>query len=123
IGRRTSSDVRISASSPHERASLTGPYTGKSYRESLHDAHEIWIYGERVKDVTTHPAFRNTSRMLARLYDARHDPKRKDVLTTPTDTGNGGFTHKFFKATKNAEELVGCRDAIAEWARCTYGWI
>ena len=68
-------------------------------------------------------AFRNTVRMIARLYDALDDPKRKDILTTPTDTGNGGLTHKFFKAPKNAEELVGCRDAIAEWARVTYGWI
>src|SRR3954453_6517302 len=61
--------------------------------------------------------------MLARLYDALHDPKRKDVLTTTTDRGNVGFTQKFFKATKNAEELVGARDAIAAWARISYGWI
>src|SRR5579885_2237193 len=90
--------------------------------ESLRDGREIWIYGERVKDVTTHPAFRNTVRMLARLYDALHD-QRKSVLCTETDTGNGGYTHKFYKATKSAEELVGARDAIAEWARITYGWI
>jgi 4-hydroxyphenylacetate 3-monooxygenase len=61
--------------------------------------------------------------MLARLYDALHDPAKKDVLTTATDTGTGGFTHRFYKATKNAEELVAGRDAIAEWARLTYGWI
>jgi 4-hydroxyphenylacetate 3-monooxygenase len=99
------------------------PMTGDEYLESIRDNREIWIYGERVKDVTTHPAFRNTTRMLARLYDALHDPKRKDVLTIGTDTGNGGFTHRFYKATRNAEELVGARDAIAEWARVTYGWI
>ena len=68
--------------------------TGDEYLESIRDGREIWIYGERVKDVTTHPAFRNTARMLARLYDALHDPARKDVLTTPTDTGSGGFTHR-----------------------------
>jgi 4-hydroxyphenylacetate 3-monooxygenase len=102
---------------------MATPYTGQQYLESLKDDREIWIYGERVKDVTTHPAFRNTARMLARLYDALHDPKKKDILTTPTDTGGGTFTHKFFKATKSAEELVGARDAIAEWARITYGWI
>ena len=61
--------------------------------------------------------------MIARLYDALHDPAQKDVLTTPTDTGSGGYTHKFFKAPRNAEELVAARDAIAEWARLTYGWI
>ena len=38
----------------------TRPFTGAEYLESLRDGREIWIYGERVKDVTTHPAFRNT---------------------------------------------------------------
>jgi len=101
----------------------TKPYTGDEYLESLKDGREIWIYGERVKDVTTHPAFRNTSRMIARLYDALHDPEHKDTLTDETDTGNGGYTHKFFKGSRNVEELVGARDAIAEWARITYGWV
>ncbi|HEY6506793.1 MAG TPA: 4-hydroxyphenylacetate 3-hydroxylase N-terminal domain-containing protein, partial [Vicinamibacterales bacterium] len=106
-----------------QASSRTRPYTGAEYLESIRDGREIWIYGERVKDVTTHPAFRNTARMLARLYDALHDPAKKDVLTTPTDTGTGGFTHRFYKATRNAEELVAARDAIAEWARITYGWV
>ena len=39
---------------------LSAPFTDP-------DGREIWIYGERVKDVTTHPAFRNTVRMIARL--------------------------------------------------------
>ena len=55
----------------------TRPFTGQEYIDSLRDGREIWIYGERVKDVTTHPAFRNTVRMLARLYDALHDEKHK----------------------------------------------
>ncbi|MDE3161341.1 MAG: Pyoverdin chromophore biosynthetic protein pvcC [Acidobacteriota bacterium] len=100
----------------------TKPLTGQEYIESLRDGREIWIYGERVKDVTKHPAFRNTVRMLARLYDALHD-ERKNVLSTETDTGSGGYTHKFYRATRSAEELVGARDAIAEWARVTYGWM
>ena len=99
------------------------PFTGAEYLESLRDGREIWIYGERVKDVTRHPAFRNTVRMIARLYDALHDPARKDVLTTGTDTGSGGYTHRFYKGSRNAEELVAARDAIAEWARVSYGWI
>ena len=64
-----------------QASSRTRPYTGAEYLESLRDGREIWIYGEKVKDVTTHPAFRNTARMLARLYDALHDPAKKDVLT------------------------------------------
>src|SRR5581483_11196661 len=106
-----------------QTAQRTRPMTGPEYIESLRDGREIWSYGERVKDVTTHPAFRNTVRMLARLYDALHEEPRKSILTTETDTGNGGYTQKFYKAQRNAEELVGARDAIAEWARVTYGWM
>ena len=99
------------------------PQTGAEYIDSLRDGREVFIYGERVKDVTTHPAFRNTSRMVARLFDALHDDKRKKRLLLPTDTGNGGMTHAFFKAPKTVEDLIAGRDAIAEWARMTYGWM
>src|ERR1700720_1141190 len=97
------------------------PMTGQEYLESLNDGREIWIYGEKVKDVTKHPAFRNSCRMIARLYDALHDPLKKEILTMPTE--DGGFTHRFYRAPKNAEEQVASRDAIAEWARMTYGWL
>ncbi len=42
------------------------PFTGAEYLESLHDGREIHIYGERVADVGTHPAFRNAARSVAK---------------------------------------------------------
>ncbi|HEX2255784.1 MAG TPA: 4-hydroxyphenylacetate 3-hydroxylase N-terminal domain-containing protein, partial [Afifellaceae bacterium] len=99
------------------------PFTGAEYLESLRDGREVWIYGERVKDVTTHPAFRNAARTMATLYDALHDDETRGVLTWPTDTGSGGFTHKFFRVARSAEDLVAQREAIAQWARMTYGWM
>jgi hypothetical protein len=57
------------------------------------------------------------------LYDALHDPKTKDVLTAPTDTGSGGYTHKFFKVARSRQDVIAQRDAIAAWARITYGWM
>lgn len=48
------------------------PMTGDEYIESLRDGREVYLHGERVDDVTTHPAFRNPVRMTARLYDALH---------------------------------------------------
>src|SRR5581483_11904918 len=62
----------------------TRPMTGEEYLESLRDDREVYLYGERVKDVTVHPAFRNPARMIARLYDALHDPKHSAVLVAPT---------------------------------------
>ena len=82
------------------------PMTGAEYLESLDDGRAVYIYGERVAKVTEHPAFRNTARMIARLYDAMHDPVRGPKIMVPTDTGNGGMTHAFFKAPKTAEDLI-----------------
>jgi len=115
-------ETEASANRP-QSASASRPFTGNEFLHSLRDSREVWIYGERVKDVTAHPAFRNSARMLARMYDALHDPAKRSVLTVGTDTGNGGFTHKFYRVPRSAEELIGSRDAIAEWARVSYGWM
>src|SRR5919199_5912397 len=99
------------------------PLTGQEYLESLRDGREIWLYGERVPDVTTHPAFRNTARMVARLYDALHDSATRDVLTKETDTGSGGYSHRYFRVPMTWQDQLAARDAIAAWARLTYGWL
>jgi 4-hydroxyphenylacetate 3-monooxygenase len=99
------------------------PQTGDEYIESLKDDREVWIYGERVKDVTTHPAFRNSVRMAARLYDGFHKPETEDKLLVPTDTGSGGLTHPFFKAARSIDDLKASRTAIETWARMSYGWM
>ena len=99
------------------------PFTGSEYLESLRDGREVYIYGERVKDVTTHPALRNGARSVAKLYDAMHAPATRTTLTAPTDTGSGGYTHRYFQVARSREALIAQRDAIAGWARITYGWL
>ena len=99
------------------------PMTGQEYLDSLRDGREVYIYGERVADVTTHPAFRNSARSIAQLYDALHDPEAEGVLSVPTDTGNGGFTHPFFKTAYSVGDLLTARNAIVAWQRMVYGWM
>src|SRR5580692_12093943 len=94
---------------------------GPRYLATLRDAREVYIYGERVKDVTTHPAFRNSCRSIARLYDALHDPKTRDTLTGIDRSGTR--THKFFKPCYSAQELLEAREAIVTWSRMSYGFM
>ncbi|OUC79095.1 4-hydroxyphenylacetate 3-hydroxylase family protein [Gordonia lacunae] len=120
---RTKVNVAADSEANRTETFATRPMTGDEYIESLRDDREIWLNGERVADVTTHEAFRNPIRMTARLYDAMHDPATADAVTAPTDTGNGGVTMPFFRAPKSSADLVKDRDAIATWARMTYGWM
>ncbi len=99
------------------------PMTGAEYLETLRDNREVWVYGRRVQDVTTHPAFRNQARMVARMYDALHHPASQSTLLCQTDTGSTGYTHRFFRASRTVEEMVAARDAIAAWQRIGYGWM
>lgn len=97
--------------------------TGAEFLESLRDGREVWAYGERIDDVTTHPAFRNSARSIAELYDAMHGPATRDVLTAPTDTGSGGLTHPFFKVARTQDDLRASRGAIEAWQQLVFGWM
>jgi 4-hydroxyphenylacetate 3-monooxygenase len=55
--------------------------TGAEYRESIQDGREVWIDGERVEDVTTHPSFKPIVDVRARIYDMAHEPGTADVMT------------------------------------------
>ncbi len=55
--------------------------TGDDYRASIRDGREIWINGERVRDVTTHPAFRPLVDARARIYDMAHDRRTAARMT------------------------------------------
>lgn len=99
------------------------PQTGDEFLESLRDGREVWIYGERITDVTQHPAYRNSARSLASLYDAFDDPQYRDSLLVPTDTGSGGMTHAFFRASRSKDDLRAGRDATETWQRLGFGWL
>src|SRR5690349_21829347 len=48
--------------------------TGEEYRAGLRDGRAVWIDGERVADVTVHPAFKPIVDAKARMYDMAHEP-------------------------------------------------
>lgn len=108
---------------PPGAARATRPLTGAEFTDSIRDDRAVFLHGERVPDVTRHPAFRNPVAMTARLYDALHDPRYRDVLTTTVDTGGTGYTHRFFTTPHSGDDLVADQQAIATWARLGYGWL
>jgi len=60
---------RMSRMKSEDAIGATGrPFTGAEYLASLRDDREVYVYGERVDDVTTHPAFRNAARSIASTF-------------------------------------------------------
>jgi len=55
--------------------------TGEQYRDSIRDGRQVWINGERVKDVTTHPSFKPIVDLRARLYDMAHEAKHREAMS------------------------------------------
>ncbi len=55
--------------------------TGDEYRESIRDGREVYINGEKVTDVPTHPAFKPIVDARARIYDMAHEESYRDTMS------------------------------------------
>ena len=90
--------------------------TGQQYIDGLSKSPaEVWIRGEKVDDVTTHPALRNGVRSLAALYDQQHDPATKDAMTFESPS-SGEPVGLSFIIPKTVEDLVKRREMMTNWA-------
>ena len=60
--------------------------TGEEYRESIRDGRVIFMNGEKVPDVTTHPMFKPLVDIRARIYDMQHEAATAPVMTYHDDS-------------------------------------
>ena len=58
-----------------------GVRNGEQYLEGLRDDREVWLHGEKVKDVTQHPGLCRSAKTLASFMDKQSDPKYQDIVT------------------------------------------
>jgi 4-hydroxyphenylacetate 3-monooxygenase len=54
---------------------------GTQHIASLRDGRQVYINGQAVGDVTSHPAFRNSIRSYANLYDFQARPENVEKMT------------------------------------------
>ncbi|MDF0515843.1 4-hydroxyphenylacetate 3-hydroxylase family protein [Bradyrhizobium yuanmingense] len=55
--------------------------TGEEYKQGIRDGREVWVDGERVNDVTTHPALKPIIDIKARMYDMAREERYSGDLT------------------------------------------
>src|SRR6476661_7577260 len=92
--------------------------TGKEHLESLRDGRVVYVGGERVDDVTRHPAFRAAAQTVAGIYDLKADPAHRDAMTFEADGGRHSF---YFLKPKTREDLQKRSNGHRRIAEFTYG--
>src|SRR5258706_7662719 len=96
--------------------------TGQDHLESLQDGRDVYIYGARVTNVTTHKAFRNSIRTAAALYDFQAQPDVADTLTFASpDTGRR--INRCWQLPDSHTQLVERRRALEAWAETHFGFM
>jgi 4-hydroxyphenylacetate 3-monooxygenase len=80
----------------------------------------VWLGGERVKDVTTHPGLARGAQAIAALYDMQHDPAIRETMTYVSPT-SGERVGRSFIIPRTRHELEQRRDMMLAWARATCG--
>ena len=76
--------------------------TGREHLKSLNDGRTVYIGNEKVRDVTKHPAFCNAAKTVASLYDIKHEPGSRDILSFEED---GERYSMWFLRAKNRDDL------------------
>ena len=95
--------------------------TGKQYLDGLRaQEREVWLGGERVRDVTTHPGLANGARSIARLYDMQHDPALRETMTCPSPT-TGEPIGRSLDAPRSREALEARGRMMLTWSRAHCG--
>jgi 4-hydroxyphenylacetate 3-monooxygenase len=92
--------------------------TGKDYLESIRDGRRVYLGGERIDDVTTHPAFRNAAHSFAMIYDRKRAPENRDVMTFEED---GDIYSSYFLLPKTREDLQKRFETHRRIASWTHG--
>lgn len=83
--------------------------------DSLKDGRNVFIDGRLAGDVTVHPAFRNSIRTAANLYDYQADLANSEVMTFESPT-SGRRVNRAWEMPESYEDLVVRRNALIAWA-------
>jgi len=95
--------------------------TGAQHIEALRDGRQVFINGAVAGDVTAHPAFRETVRSVARLYDFQSEERNRSLMTCETESGDRAS--RIWQMPATYTELVERRKALETWATLHCGFL
>src|SRR3989449_10541680 len=94
--------------------------TGATYVAALRDGRAVYLDGERVKDVTSHPAFAEPIRRIAEIYDHARSAEADPALTF-ADPATGRRPSHMWLVPRSAEDLGARRRVHRFWAEPSSG--
>jgi 4-hydroxyphenylacetate 3-monooxygenase len=94
--------------------------TGRVFLESLRDDRQIWIDGERVRDVVADRRFAAAARSVAELYDMQHEPSLLEQMTFASP-GSGDRVGLSFILPRTVDDLIRRREMVKTWMDATCG--
>lgn len=86
--------------------------TGEDYREGLRDGREVWIDGERVKDVTKYPAFEPIINVRSKIYDMQHQANYAEALTYAEDNARHSIFNRLPKTQQDWNDKRNAVDTV-----------
>ena len=94
--------------------------TGAQFLHGLKNDREIWLEGERVPDVTTHPKLARAARTLGRIYDLQQQPELAEDMSFPSPT-SGQPVPLSYIVPNSCDDLIRRRRALEIVAYATQG--
>jgi len=94
--------------------------SGDHYLASLDDGRAVFLDGERVGDVTKHPAFAEPIRRIAQTWDLARAPQAQSS-TTYVDPATGRRHSTMWLVPRSADDLGARRRTHRLWAEPSYG--
>ena len=95
--------------------------TGEQHIASLRDGREIYLDGERVTDVTVHPAYRGAVASIGRMFDFQSAPENRELMTFETETGTRA--NRIWQLPASYDELVTRRKGLEAWTELHAGFM
>ena len=96
--------------------------SGEEFLAGLRDDREVWLEGERVEDVTTHPKLARMAKTLAGVYDLQHHPDTRDLMAFESPLSGDPISISYM-IPHTVDDLVRRRKAFEATARYSFGML
>ena len=90
--------------------------TGQQFLAGLRGDREVWVEGERVTDVVSHPAFSGAAHALAEVFDLQHEHADVCLVPDPETSEPINVSHLIPRSREDLRKRHDCLTKIAEYS-------